>query len=63
MMKTHITNGFEYFYDIHQKQWVLYPVDDLGNRIEWDENENPIEAEYFINIKELNIFLNRKGKA
>ena len=35
-MKTYITNGYEYFYDKSQKQWVLYPVDNLGNRIEWD---------------------------
>lgn len=57
-MKTYITNRFEYFYDNRQKQWILYPVDSLGNRIEWDKNENPIEAKYFNNKTELNTFLN-----
>ena len=56
-MKTYIKNGFEFFYDNNQKQWVLYPVDNLGNRIEWDENDNPIEARYFNNRKELNKWL------
>lgn len=57
-MKTYIKNGFEYFYDKSQKQWVLYPIDNLGNRIEWDENDNPIESQYFNNKTELNTFLN-----
>lgn len=56
-MKTYIKNGFEYFYDKSQKQWVLYPIDNLGNRIEWDKNDNPIEARYFNNRKELNKWL------
>jgi hypothetical protein len=56
-MKTYITNEFEYFYDKNQKQWVLYPIDNLGNRIEWDKNDNPIEARYFNNRKELNKWL------
>lgn len=43
-MKTYTKNGFQFFYDRHQRQWVLYPIDNLGNRIEWDENDNPIEA-------------------
>lgn len=59
-MKTYTTNGFEYFFDKNQKQWVLYPIDDLGNRIEWDKNDDPIEAQYFNNKTELNIFLNGK---
>jgi hypothetical protein len=58
-MKTYITNGFEYFYDKNQKQWVLYPIDNLGNRIEWDKNDNPIEAIYSNNRKELNKWLLR----
>ena len=47
-------NGFEYFYDTTQRLWVVYPIDKEGNRIEWDSNDNPIEAEYFNNKKELN---------
>ena len=57
-MKTYIKNGFEFFYDKSQKQWVLYPIDNLGNRIEWDKNDNPIEAKYFNNKTELNNWLN-----
>ncbi len=57
-MKAYTKNGFEYFFDRNQRQWVLYPVDDLGNRIEWDENDNPIEAKYFNNKTELNNHLN-----
>lgn len=53
-MKAYIKNGFEFFFDKNQRQWVLYPVDNLGNRIEWDENDNPIECKYFNNIKDLN---------
>ena len=59
-MKAYIKNGFQYFYDRNQKQWVLYPIDNLGNRIEGDKNDNPIEAQYFNNKTELNIFLNGK---
>ena len=59
-MKTYIKTGFEYFYDRNQKHWVLYPIDNLGNRIEWDKNDNPIEAQYFNNKIELNEFLNGK---
>jgi hypothetical protein len=56
-MKTYNKKGFEYFYDTSQKQWVLYPIDNLGNRIEWDKNDNAIEAIYFNNRKELNKWL------
>lgn len=56
-MKAYTKNGFEYFYDKNQKLWVVYQVDDLGNRIEWDENDNPIESQYFNNKKELNKLL------
>ena len=57
-MKEYIKNGFKFFYDKHQKLWVLYPIDNLGNRIEWDKNNKPIEADYFNNKTELNAFLN-----
>lgn len=57
-MKSYIKNGFEFFYDKSQKQWILYPIDNLGNRIEWDKNDNPIEAKYFNNKTELNNWLN-----
>ena len=60
-MKTYTKNGFEYFYDTNQKQWVVYPIDNLGNRIEWDVNDNPIEAEYFNNRQELNNWLNERN--
>lgn len=60
-MKNYIANGFEYFYDKNQKQWVLYPIDNLGNRIEWDKNDNPIESRYFNNKAELYTFLNGKA--
>lgn len=59
-IKTYTKKGFEYFYDRHQKQWVLYPIDKKGNRIEWDKNDNPIESEYFNNIKELDKWLLKK---
>lgn len=61
MMKLYKKNGFEYFYDKSQKHWVLYPIDKEGNRIEWDNNEKPIEAIYFNNKIELNKFLNSYG--
>lgn len=60
-MRTYIKNGFQYFYDRYQKQWVLYPIDNLGNRIEWDKNDNPIEAKYFNNKTELNNWLNGRN--
>lgn len=56
-MKLYIKNGFEYFYDKRQKQWVVYPIDNLGNRIEWDNNDNPIEVKYFNNKSEIDTFL------
>jgi hypothetical protein len=60
MYTARIKEGFEYFYDRSQRQWILYPVDESGNRIEWDDNDYPIEARYFNNIREVNNFL--KGK-
>lgn len=62
-MKAHQKNGFEYFYDKNQKLWVLYPIDSEGNRIEWDANDNPIEAEYFNNKKELLNSINARLKS
>jgi hypothetical protein len=59
-MKAYTKNGYEYFYDVHQKLWVLYPVDESGDRVEWDENDEPIEAQYFNNKTELNNFLKTK---
>lgn len=61
-MKAHQKNGFEYFYDRNQKLWVLYPIDLNGNRIEWDANDNPIEAEYFVNKNEVLNRTNNKSK-
>jgi hypothetical protein len=58
-MKTYILNGYEYFYDRYNKHWVLYPVDNLGNRIEWDKYDNPIEANYFYNKTDFNNFLKK----
>jgi hypothetical protein len=52
-MKQYFKNGYAYFYDTNIRLWTLYPVDANGNRIEWDSNDNPIEAEYFTNKKEL----------
>jgi len=59
-MKAYAKNGYEYFYDVYQKLWVLYPVNESGDRIEWDDNDKPIEAEYFNNKTELNNFLKTK---
>jgi len=59
-MKTYFLNGFEFFYDIYNKHWIIYPVDNLGNRIEWDKNDNPIEAIYFNNKTDLNNWLKNK---
>ena len=56
-MKSYTKNGYEFFYDRYQKLWIVYPIDNIGNRIEWDVNDNPIEAKYFINRKELNNYL------
>lgn len=55
-MKSYIKNGFEYFYDKYSKHWVLYPIDSSGDRIEWDENDNPIESQYFNNKTEVDNF-------
>jgi len=57
-MKSYIKNGYEYFYDNIQKQWVLYPIDSFGIRIEWDSNDNPIECMYFNNKSEVNNYIN-----
>lgn len=56
-MKIYKKNGFEFFYDPSQKQWVLYPIDNLGMRVEWDKDDNPIEVKYFNNKTELNNWL------
>lgn len=45
--------NFSFFWDRLQRQWVLYPVDSDGLRIEWDDNDEPIEAQYFNNKKDL----------
>ena len=56
-MKIYIIKGYSYFYDKFEKHWVLYPIDEFNNRIEWDENENPIESQYFNNKTELILYL------
>ncbi len=61
-MKTYQLNNHEYFLDKNQRLWVLYPVDENKNRIEWDLNDNPIECQYFNNKKELKEFLNKQVK-
>jgi hypothetical protein len=57
-MKTYQKQGYEYFYDKHQRHWVVYPIDADGNRVEWDINDNPIEAMYFLNKGDLDCFFN-----
>ena len=57
-MKTYQKQGYEYFYDRHQRHWVVYPIDADGNRVEWDINDNPIEAMYFLNKGDLDYFFN-----
>jgi hypothetical protein len=59
-MNTYSNNDYEYFYDVRQKLWILYAINEVRERIEWDENDNPIEAKYFNNRKELNNFLKPK---
>jgi len=61
-MKTYKTKNFEYWFDNLCKHWVLYPIDNLGNRIEWDKNDNPIESSYFKNKKQLFQFINNNEK-
>ena len=56
-MKTYQKNNHEYFYDINQRLWVMYPIDINGLRIEWDINDNPIEVLYFVNKNQLNYYL------
>lgn len=46
-MKTYQKNGFEYFWDTNIRMWTVYPIDNEGNRIEWDADGDPIEASYF----------------
>lgn len=61
-MKTYQKNGCEYFYDYVNKNWVVYPIDDKGHMIEWDENDNSIEADTFRNKMELNNFFKKTTK-
>ena len=56
-MKTYQKNNHEYFYDINQRLWVMYPIDINGLRIEWDINDNPLEVLYFVNKNQLNYYL------
>ena len=56
-MKTYQKNNHEYFYDINQRLWVMYPIDINGLRIEWDIKDNPIEVLYFVNKNQLNYYL------
>lgn len=53
-------NKFEYWWDKSTRNWVLYPIDENGNRIEWDDNDNPIEALYFPNKKRLEEYLDEQ---
>jgi len=55
-MKSYQKNGYEYFYDRYQRHWVVYPIDADGNRVEWDIDDNPIEASYFLNKRDLDYF-------
>lgn len=59
-MQLYKKDGFAYFWDRNIRLWTCYPIDNEGNRIEWDENENPIECEYFPNKNRLDYFLNNK---
>lgn len=61
-MKLYIKNGFGYFWDAFRREWVLYPVNEEGERIEWDADGDPIEAEYFFNKTELLKFLENQKK-
>ena len=56
-MKTYQKNNHEYFYDINQRLWVMYPIDINVLRIEWDIKDNPIEVLYFVNKNQLNYYL------
>lgn len=60
--KDNIKNNYLYFYDNSIRSWVAYPVDDKGDRIEFDSNENFIEANYFANKSQLDTWLNSKAK-
>lgn len=61
-MQAYTENEYEFFYDRYQKLWVLYPINETGERVEWDENDEPIEAQYFNNKTEINNFLKTKIK-
>ena len=58
----HSKNGFQYFYDRHERHWVLYPIDADGNRVEHDANDNPIESEYYVKKLELMTRVNNAKK-
>lgn len=60
--KDTIKNNYLYFYDKSIRSWIAYPVDANGNRIEFDSNENFIEADYFANKYQLDAWLNSKAK-
>lgn len=60
-MQTHQKNNYEYFWDKYEKHWVLYPIDSEWNRIEWDNNDKPIESQYFNNKTELTNFLKNQN--
>ena len=62
-MQVYTENECEFFYDRYQKLWVLYPINEMGERIEWDKNDDPIEAQYFNNKTELNNWLKLKKHA
>lgn len=59
-MRVYTLKNFSFFWDRLQRQWVLYPIDSEGLRIEWDDNDEPIEAEYFNNKKDLLKWLSDK---
>ena len=56
-MKTYQKNGHQYFYDRHERFWVIHPIDDKGNLILWDEKGNPIEATYIVGKENLQKYL------
>ena len=59
-MNTYQKSGFEFFFDTNIRLWILYPIDEIGNRIEHDSEENPIEVLYFVNRKHINSWLKNK---
>ena len=48
-MKTYQDNGYQYFFDKSIKSWILYPVNENGNRIESNDDHDFLESEYFTN--------------